>query len=120
MVDLAQFLYKFFIYWLTFKTCYHVTIDRNKLDMNEIYQILNNLKNEKDISTFLSELLTDSEIETLSKRWRILKLLAKGETQRQISKDLNVSLCKVTRGSRILKNKNAITTKFLIKEKNSE
>lgn len=88
--------------------------------MNEIYQILNNLKNEKDISTFLSEILTDNEIETLSKRWRILKLLAEGETQRQIAKDLNVSLCKVTRGSKILKNKNAITTKFLIKEKNNE
>ena len=88
--------------------------------MNEIYKILNELKSQKDISTFLSEILTNNELETLSKRWRILKLLAKGETQRKISKDLNVSLCKVTRGSKILKNKNAITTKFLIKEKTNE
>ena len=90
------------------------------LDMNEIFEIINKLKSPKEISQFFSEIFTDNELKTLSKRWRILKLLAKGETQRQIAQDLNVSLCKVTRGSKILKNKNAITTKFLIKEKNNE
>ncbi len=88
--------------------------------MNEIFEIINKLKSPKEISQFFGEIFTDNELKTLSKRWRILKLLAKGETQRQIAQDLNVSLCKVTRGSKILKNKNAITTNFLIKEKNNE
>ena len=43
----------------------------------------------------LDELLTESEIETLSKRWRILNLLNEGVSQREIAKDLGVSLEKV-------------------------
>ena len=63
-----------------------------------------------------NEIFTKNELDTLSKRWRILKMLSQGATQREIANSLNVSLCKVTRGSKILKNKNAITTKYLIKE----
>lgn len=83
--------------------------------MNKIIQILNNLKSENEIEKFLDEILTKNELDTLSKRWRIMELLSQGTTQRDIANDLNVSLCKVTRGAKILKNKNAITTKFLNK-----
>lgn len=84
--------------------------------MNEIFKILNNLKTQKEIEIFFNEIFTKNELETLEKRWRIMQMLAKGSTQREIANELNVSLCKVTRGSKILKNKNSITTKFLIKE----
>ena len=70
-----------------------------------------------EVEQFLNEILTESELETLSKRWRILNLLKDGVSQREIAKDLSVSLCKITRGSRLLKNKNSITAKYLIKEK---
>ena len=66
------------------------------------------------------EILTKSEVETLSKRWRILTMLKEGYTQREIAQELNVSLCKVTRGSKILKDKNAIITKYLDKEFKNE
>lgn len=72
--------------------------------------------NATEINKFLSELLTESELSVLSKRWRILNMLSQGVTQREIAKELNVSLCKVTRGARILKEKDAIVTKYLIKE----
>ncbi len=85
--------------------------------MKDLYKLIFELKSAKDIEKFFNEIFTDNEIETLSKRWRILKLLARNYTQREISNELNVSLCKVTRGSRILKDKNAIVTKYLIKEK---
>ena len=49
-------------------------------------------------------------------RW-ILKMLKSGNSQREIAKELHVSLCKITRGAAILKDKNAITNKILIKEK---
>lgn len=62
---------------------------------------------------FFGEIFTKNELDTLSKRWHIMELLACGNTQRDISSKLNVSLCKVTRGAKILKDKNAITTKFL-------
>ena len=84
--------------------------------MNIIFKILQNLKTQKEIESFFSEIFTKSELEDLVKRWRIMELLAQGKTQRDIANSLNVSLCKVTRGAKILKNKNAITTKFLIKE----
>ncbi len=100
-----------------------VSINSNKKVKNslmkEISALIHSLNNEKEIEKFLYEILTETEISTLSKRWRILKLLAQETTQREIANKLNVSLCKVTRGSKILKNKNAITTKFLNKgEKN--
>ena len=85
-------------------------------EIKEISQIISKIKSKEDIYNFLSEILTDSEVVTLSKRWRILRMLYEGKTQREISNELGVSLCKVTRGSKILKNKNAIITK-LIKEK---
>ena len=87
-----------------------------KIIWNTIFEILQNLKSQKEIESFFSEIFTQSELKDLVKRWRIMELLAQGETQREIASNLNVSLCKVTRGAKILKNKNAITTKFLIKE----
>jgi len=80
---------------------------------NAIY----NLKSESGICNFLLEILTKSEVETLSKRWRILTMLSEGKTQREIAQDLKVSLCKVTRGAKILKNNKSVVTKYLIKEK---
>ena len=80
-------------------------MNRNKNKDNiEIAIISENLyeaKNATDICNFLLELLTASEVETLSKRWRILNMLVDGKTQREIAQDLKVSLCKVTRGARI-------------------
>ena len=70
-----------------------------------------------EIEAFFTELLTESELKTLSKRWRILEMLKEGCTQREIAKDLQVSLCKVTRGAKIMKDKNSILAKYLIKEK---
>ena len=88
--------------------------------MKSIFKILNNLKTEKEIEKFFDEIFTKNELDTLSKRWRIMELLAQGNTQRDISSKLNVSLCKVTRGAKILKDDNAITTKFLNKGKENE
>ena len=86
-------------------------------NIKKISELVKTLYSEAEIENFFKELLTESEIETLSKRWRILELLAQGNTQRDIASELKVSLCKVTRGAKILKNKDSILTKYLIKEK---
>lgn len=83
--------------------------------IEQISKIISDM-DEKEVYSFLLEILSESELAVLSKRWRILKMLKSGITQREISKELNVSLCKVTRGSKILKAKNAIVNKYLIKE----
>lgn len=51
----------------------------------------------------LCALLTPSEAKDLSARWELVKRLDRGETQRRIAKELGLSLCKITRGSRELK-----------------
>ena len=65
--------------------------------LKEISKLVKNINTEAEITAFFKELLTESEIETLSKRWRILGMLKQGYTQREIAKELQVSLCKVTR-----------------------
>ena len=82
-------------------------------DINEISEILSKIKNKEEVILFLNELFTGSELEDLSKRWRILKMLNAGETQRDIAKELGVGLCKVTRGAKVLKDNNAVTKKYL-------
>lgn len=103
----------------------NVTIDRNKIsayivtmnsNIREITNFILKLRSREELMAFLKEMLSESEIATLSKRWRILSMLAEGRTQRDIVKELNVSLCKVTRGSKILKDKNSVITKYFMED----
>jgi len=99
---------------------YNVSMNRNKTNkISAFAHFLNMLKSDNEIVDFMTEILTEAELETLSKRWQILNLLKEGNTQRDIAEKLKVSLCKVTRGAKILKNKNSVITKYLIKEKNN-
>ena len=84
--------------------------------MKELAKIIKTIKSESEIEGFLNELLTEAELETLSKRWRILNMLKDGCTQRAIASELKVSLCKVTRGAKIVKDENSIIRKYLIKD----
>ena len=52
----------------------------------------------------IRKLFTDAELKDIEKRWFLMKELYKGVPQRQIAKDMQISLCKITRGSKILKN----------------
>ena len=89
----------------------------NMLEISEITNIIATTESKENITSFMEELFTQSELETLSKRWRILRMLNQGKTQREIAQELKVSLCKVTRGAKILKNKNSIIAKYFKKEK---
>lgn len=55
---------------------------------------------------FLEDLLTPREIIDIAARWQIIKQLNRGITQRDIAKNLHVSISKITRGSREFSNKN--------------
>ena len=91
-------------------------MNRNKSDkISKISAILALQNNSNDIENFIIEMLTESELETLSKRWQILEMLSEGKTQREISKDLSVSLFKVTRGAKILKNQKSKIAQYFKK-----
>jgi TrpR family trp operon transcriptional repressor len=55
------------------------------------------------IESFLRCLLTPAETADIAARWALVKALDKKIPQREIAKDLGISLCKITRGSRELK-----------------
>ena len=51
----------------------------------------------------LRDMLTPAELRSLAKRWEELQLLARGMKQREVAKKLKISISKVTRGSRVLR-----------------
>jgi TrpR family trp operon transcriptional repressor len=55
------------------------------------------------IEAFLRSLLTPAEIADVAARWALVKALDRRIPQREIAKELGLSLCKITRGSRELK-----------------
>jgi TrpR family trp operon transcriptional repressor len=74
--------------------------------MNKLKEISSVLAATDDadlIEAFLRSILTRNEIDEISSRWELVKLLHSGITQRKIAERLGLSLCKITRGSRELK-----------------
>jgi TrpR family transcriptional regulator, trp operon repressor len=65
------------------------------------------------IEDFLYCLFTPSEADEIAKRWALVKQIASGRPQREIAKDLGLSLCKITRGSRELKKENSAWKRVL-------
>ncbi len=55
------------------------------------------VKNEKEMLNFLRDLCTLEELEEISNRWHIVKLLKKGMPYREIAKKTGVSTTTVTR-----------------------
>ncbi len=56
----------------------------------------------------LKEMLTPDELRNVQLRWRLMQMLHEGQSQRAIARRLGISLCKITRGSRILKDGNSV------------
>ncbi|MBF0230257.1 MAG: transcriptional regulator [Desulfamplus sp.] len=84
------------------------------MDINLLEAIIS-IKDIDELKSFFDEILTQGEREDLSLRWKLLKELQSGMTQRKIAEKYGISLCKITRGSKILKKKNSVVLKILNK-----
>jgi len=82
-----------------------------------VAEVLADIDSPTEMREFLNELLTPGEIRDITLRWKLLELLADGVPQRKIAEDLKISLCKITRGSRILKQRGAVTGRVLHDER---
>ncbi len=82
---------------------------------NELVEILSKMNSKEEVKKFLMEILTEKEINDITLRWQLLKELYKGETQRKIAERHKISLCKITRGSKLLKDKDSMMNKILNK-----
>jgi TrpR family transcriptional regulator, trp operon repressor len=65
------------------------------------------------VEGFLYSIFTSSEADEIAKRWALVKRIAAGRPQREIAKDLGLSLCKITRGSRELKKEGSAFKRML-------
>lgn len=65
------------------------------------------------IKDFLRRLLTPSETADIAARWALVKALQQKTPQREIARTLGLSLCKITRGSREMKNPDRAFQKML-------
>lgn len=66
-------------------------------------EILWAARDEEELKTLLEGLLTPQELDEIRHRWQLLCRLDQGRTQRDIAKELGVSLGTIARGSRLLK-----------------
>ncbi|MFP4473800.1 MAG: Trp family transcriptional regulator [Candidatus Omnitrophota bacterium] len=71
----------------------------------------------KDMRRLLNELLTANELEDVWRRWQIMRDLSRGLAQRDIAERHNMSLCKVTRGSKIMQDKHSICRQIIEERK---
>ena len=86
-----------------------MTVDDPRVNENikELSKALASTNDSSLVEDFLRCLLTPAELADVAGRWALVKALRKKITQRDIAKDLGVSLCKITRGSRELKKENS-------------
>lgn len=70
--------------------------------LNELSQILVDIKNREEMTLFLKGLLTESELEETATRIQIVKKLKAGISQHTIAREMGVGVSTVTRGSKEL------------------
>ncbi len=84
-----------------------MTIDK------ELLKIISSINDLDELNRFFNDIFTPAELDDISLRWKLLKDLHNGVTQRKIAEKYGISLCKITRGSRVLKDKNSVVLKVL-------
>ncbi|MBN2065041.1 MAG: hypothetical protein JW745_09590 [Sedimentisphaerales bacterium] len=87
--------------------------EKQALIKQEITLALASEPDPANISRFFAEMLTESEMSNIVMRWELMKRLKAGVSQRQIAEELGLSLCKITRGSKILKDKQSVVARYL-------
>ncbi len=82
------------------------TVDNNEY-LRECYEelcyIFSITDSVDDIKKFFRGLFTPAELKDFAERWLLVKEIDRGTTQRAIAKTYNMSLCKITRGSKEMK-----------------
>jgi TrpR family trp operon transcriptional repressor len=79
----------------------------------ELIDIFTRTTDSQQMEVLFQEIFTPNEIDTLTLRWQLLKDLYEGKTQRKIAAEHKISLCKITRGSKLLKAKGSYLKKVL-------
>ena len=84
-----------------------------KYHTEEIIRVITEIDDVNLMQQFFTELFTQTELHDIAMRWELIKRLFRGDSQRKISSELGISLCKITRGSRLIKDHQSATNKIL-------
>lgn len=88
-----------------------------KKHLAELYKLFAAVETPAEAQKLLVDILTPQELASLAERWQLIQLLAKGKAQRDIADELNISISKITRGSRMLQQGSGGFAHFLKKLK---
>ncbi len=77
-----------------------------------LLQVILSIDDPDNLEQLFKDIFTPSELDDLSLRWKLLQDLHNGMTQRKIAKKYGISLCKITRGSKLLKDKDSFVRKI--------
>ena len=80
---------------------------------DQLLDVILSIKDKDELESFFEEIFTPAELSDLSLRWKLLKDLHTGMTQRKIAEKYRISLCKITRGSKVLKKQGSVALKVL-------
>lgn len=78
-----------------------------------LLDLLCSIDRSEEMESLLEDLLTEKEIVDIVDRYLIMDDIYKGKSQRDIASSRKMSLCKITRGSRMLKKKNGFMRNLL-------
>ena len=82
-------------------------------DLEDLIKIFARTTDEKQMRKLFEEVFTPSEQKDFALRWNLMKDLYRGIPQREIAANYGISLCKITRGSKILKQKDSYCRRIL-------
>lgn len=82
---------------------------------NELVSLIARTDDKEFLQEFFDCLFTPAERKDFAERWVLVKEIEAGTTQRDIAKKYNMSLCKITRGSKELKKPDSAFRKMLEK-----
>jgi TrpR family trp operon transcriptional repressor len=82
-------------------------------DYDDLISIFCDTTDPEEMKRLFSEMFTDREQQDFVLRWDLLKDLYQGIPQREIAAKHKISLCKITRGSKILKKDKSFVRKIL-------
>ena len=78
----------------------------------KLVEVLCRITEPEIMRRFFSEIFTPAEIDDYVLRWQLMEMLHNGVSQRDIAIELGISLCKITRGSKVLRTGNSITERI--------
>lgn len=87
-----------------------MTLEESYEDLMKVFA---EVESTDDMKALFTDIFTPAEINDFTIRWKLMNDLIEGKPQRKIASDLRISLCRITRGSKMLKKKEGYVSRLL-------